>query len=564
MKSHLLVALALGSCVAPVIADEQSTAPKLILQITVDALRGDLPDRFRANMKQDGFGYLLDNGVHYANAHYQHANTETIVGHVALATGAPPSANGMVGNVWYDRSLNRAVYNIEDPAHSELVTLSLNAESVQLDDTQNTAQGNGRSPVNIHTSTFADELIKSNNGQSRAFAVSYKDRGAVSMAGELGKAFWFSNATGGFVTSDYYYDDYPNWVQEWNQKDFIERYSNKRWELMLDKNKYLFSKEGNTEFKTKIASFKRSFPYPYGPSSYAYFTTMLSMSPASDEITADFAKTLIMSEKLGQQGETDFLAISFSANDYIIHANGPSSLEAEDGLLRLDAVLSDLFAHVDEAIGLNNTLIVLSADHGAPDAPSYISNHGRTSSEYFGADALRSKGLFEKTKAKFGVGEEVYLSFENPNLYLNHELIQKKNLDITDVQRFIARELTAIDGVDSAFTASDIEEGNMPNTRVAKLVENNYFKGRSGDLYLVFNPGVYINAFDSLSVASVHGSPWRYDTFVPVIFAGFNLEGQKVHREVTPYDIAPTLSAVLGITFPSGSTGKVLSEIMEP
>ena len=174
MKSHLYVALALSSCFTPAIASENSTAPKLVLQITVDALRGDLPDRFRANMSNDGFVYLLENGVHYANAHYQHANTETIVGHVALATGSPPSANGMVGNVWYDRSLNRPVYNIEDPSRSELETGSLNTESVQLDDTQNTAQGNGRSPVNIHASTFADELIKSNYGQSRAFAVSYK------------------------------------------------------------------------------------------------------------------------------------------------------------------------------------------------------------------------------------------------------------------------------------------------------------------------------------------------------------------------------------------------------
>ncbi|MCK6265873.1 alkaline phosphatase family protein [Vibrio sp. ZSDE26] len=564
MKHSLLATLVLSSCLSPAMATEQSTAPKLVLQITVDALRGDLPERFRSNMTNDGFVYLLDKGVHYANAHYQHSNTETIVGHVALATGAPPSANGMVGNVWYDRNLNRAVYNVEDTNYSELLTHNSNTESIQLDDTQNTAQGNGRSPVNIHSSTFADELVKSNNGQSRAFAVSYKDRGAVSMAGELGKAFWFSNATGGFVTSDYYYDAYPHWVEEWNQSDFIKRYSNQRWELMLDREKYLFSNEGNTDFKTEIASFNRSFPYPYGPSSFPYFTTMLSLSPASDEVTADFAKTLIKSEKLGQQGQTDFLAISFSANDYIVHVNGPSSLEAEDGLLRLDSVLADLLSYVDETIGIDNTLIVLSADHGAPDAPSYVTNHGRTTADYFGAEALRSKGLFEKTKDQFGLGEEVYLYFENPNLYLNHDLIKEKGLDIAKVQRFISSELATINGVDNAFTASDIEEGNMPNTRVAKLVENNYFKGRSGDIYLVFNPGVYINAFDSLTVASVHGSPWRYDTFVPVIFAGYNLEGQKVHREVTPYDIAPTLSALLGVTFPSGSTGEVLNEIVTP
>nr|WP_238322315.1 alkaline phosphatase family protein [Vibrio mexicanus] len=218
---------------------------------------------------------------------------------------------------------------------------------------------------------------------------------------------------------------------------------------------------------------------------------------------------------------------------------------------------------MDEKIGIENTLIVLSADHGAPDAPSYVSNHGPTTTTVFGAEALRSKGLFEKTQQKFGVGEEVYLSFENPNLYLNHDIIAEKEINIAEIQQFIAQELSLIDGVDNVFTASNIERGDMPNTRIAKMVENNYFRGRSGDLYLVFNPGVYINAFDSLTVASVHGSPWRYDSFVPVIFAGYGLEGQKVHREVAPYDIAPTLSALLGITFPSGSTGEVLSEIVK-
>lgn len=563
MKKQLCGALILSAFLTPTHAAEQSHSPKLILQITVDALRGDLPERFRNNMGDDGFAYLLDEGVHYANAHYQHANTETIVGHVSLSTGAPPSSNGMVGNVWYDRGLNRAVYNIEDPNQSELATANSGGDSVQLDDTQNTAQGNGRSPINIHSSTFADEIIKSTNGQSRAFAVSYKDRGAVSMAGELGKAFWFSNATGGFVTSDYYYDTYPEWVAAWNDSNFIQRYSKQRWELTHEREKYLFANEGNVDFKTEIGSFKRSFPYPYGPQSYPYFTTMLSMSPASDEVTADFAKTLIHNEKLGNSSNTDYLAISFSANDYIIHANGPSSIEAEDGLLRLDAVLADLFAFVDKTVGIENTLIVLSADHGAPDAPSYISNHGPTTTTVFGAEALRSKGLFEKTMQKFSVGEEIYLSFENPNLYLNHEIVNKKGLDLAEIQQFIAQELSLIDGVDSVFTATDIERGNMPNTRVAKMVENNYFSGRSGDIYLVFNPGVYINAFDSLTVASVHGSPWRYDSFVPVIFAGYGLEGQKVHREIAPYDIAPTLSALLGITFPSGSTGDVLTEIVE-
>ncbi|WP_454440610.1 alkaline phosphatase family protein [Vibrio bathopelagicus] len=558
--------LALGLAafsVAPVLLANEPTQPKLILQITVDALRGDLPERYRDNMGEGGFNYLLDHGLHYANAHYQHSNTETIVGHAALATGAPPSVNGMVGNVWFDRQMERKVYNIEDVERSELSADIETQAAVEIDDTQAVAVSSGRSPVNIKSSTFSDELVKASNGQSRSFAVSFKDRGAVPLAGELGKAFWFSKSTGGFVTSDYYYDSYPDWVTDWNKQDFIQQYSNQRWELLKPREEYLFAQEGDVSFKTEIATFQRSFPYPFGPASFPYFTTMLSLSPAADDIVADFAKSLISKEQLGKGEFTDYLSVSFSATDYVIHANGPSSLETEDTLLRLDRTFADLFSYVDDYVGLENTLIVLSADHGAPDSPSYITNHGSTEGHYFGTNTLEKSGTFEKAKARFGVGDELFEAFENPNFYLDHKVIQQHKLDLSEVQQFLSQELNKIEGIEFAFTANAIETGRLPNTRIAALVENNYYPSRSGDLYLVFNPGVYINEFDSLSVASVHGSPWRYDTHVPVIFAGNGIKGHKIYQEVAPYDIAPTLSAILGIAPPSGSTGQVLLEPVE-
>lgn len=562
MLKQTLIALAMTTAFTTPALAAPSAPPKLVLQITVDALRADLPERFLSNMGEGGFRYLLEQGVHYSNAHYQHANTETIVGHVALATGAPPAVNGMVGNVWFDRQQGRAIYNIEDSHFSELTSGQATLASVELDDTQNTAQGSGRSPLNIMASTFSDEIVKANNGGSRAYAVSFKDRGAVSLAGELGKAFWFSKASGGFVTSEYYYDAYPSWVTQWNNKDYIRQYSNQSWDLLLPRDKYLFAEEGNTDFKVKLASFKRNFPYPYGPADYPYFTTMLSLSPAADDIVNDFSKALISAEQLGQGKYTDYLAVSFSANDYVIHANGPSSIEAEDNLLRLDRTLADLFNHIDSQVGLDNTLIVLSADHGAPDSPSYISNHGRTQSAYFNAAKLKQQGLFDQLEAHFGIGEAAFVSFENPNLYLNRDLIQQKGINLAEIQSFIAEQLVKIEGIDQVFTSTAIENGALPNSRIAQLVANNYYPSRSGDLYLVFNPGVYINAFDSLSVASVHGSPWRYDTHVPIIFAGYQLKPQKLSREVSPYDIAPTLSSLLNIGFPSGATGQVLTEVV--
>ncbi|MGL6259533.1 alkaline phosphatase family protein [Vibrio sp. WXL210] len=537
--------------------------PSLVLQITVDALRGDLPTRYNAQMGEGGFNYLMKNGLHFNNAHYQHANTETIVGHAALATGTTPSVNGMVANVWYDRADNRPIYNIEDSNFSLLTSGADVDSAVEVDDTQRVAQGDGRSPVNLYTSTIADEMVKASNGKSKAVAISFKDRAAVSMAGSLGKAFWFSKASGDFVSSDYYYSDYPDWVTQWNDSKFIERYHNQRWELLYPREGYLFAEEGDISFKTELATFKRSFPYPYGPSTFPYFTTMLSLSPAGDEIVADFTKQAIESEQLGQGEYTDYLSVSFSALDYVIHVNGPSSIEAEDALLRLDNIFADLFEFIDDKVGLDNTLIVLSADHGAPDTPSYIANFGAQKKNLFDVSLLEDQGLFAKTAQQFGLGSELVLDYSDPYLYLDHELITAKGHKVAKVQRFIADQLVTIAGVHKAVTAEDIVRGNLNQSRINQLVINNYFPARSGDIHLIFEPGVYINEFDSLQVASVHGSPWRYDTYVPVMFAGSGLKAGSISRQITPYDIAPTIANLLGVTAPTGATGEVLHEVAD-
>jgi hypothetical protein len=197
-------------------AAARATPPRLVLQITVDQLRGDLPERFLAKMGQGGWRWLLDHGLWYGDAHHGHANTETIVGHATLATGADPSVNGMVGNVWLDRATGKPVYNIEDPAYRILTPGSSVDRASEVDPTQKIASTDGRSPNAILGSTFSDELALRTHGRAKIFGVSVKDRGAVSMAGHAGKAFWFSKASGEFVTSSYYYDRYPEWVDRWN------------------------------------------------------------------------------------------------------------------------------------------------------------------------------------------------------------------------------------------------------------------------------------------------------------------------------------------------------------
>ena len=216
----------------PPTRDAIEPAPRLVLQITVDQLRGDLPGRFVKNMGEGGFRYLMNHGVWYADAHHAHANTETIVGHTTLATGANPAVHGMIGNVWFDRQTGKLTYNIEDPKYRLLTPGAEINKATEIDPTQKVASSDGRSPAAILGSTFSDELAIHTAGRAKIFGVSIKDRGAVPMAGHAGKAFWFSKQSGGFVTSSYYYDRYPAWVDEWNQQKLPSAYSGKSWELL--------------------------------------------------------------------------------------------------------------------------------------------------------------------------------------------------------------------------------------------------------------------------------------------------------------------------------------------
>ncbi|WP_144213243.1 alkaline phosphatase family protein [Shewanella donghaensis] len=535
-------------------------APKLVLQITVDGLRGDLLDRYKHNFGDDGFNYLLNKGTHYTNAHYQHSNTETIVGHVSLATGTTPSVHGMVGNVWYDRSLDRLVYNVEDENYHMLSAGAGIDKSTEIDPTQKTALMDGRSPIPMLSTTFSDELMLATNGQAKVYSVSIKDRGAISLAGHMGKAFWFSKAQGEFATSNYYFDEYPQWVNDWNDRKMPQQYADKNWQLSLAKQDYTLV-DSSASHKIDLAGFNNQFPHPYGAGDSKYFTTKLTLSPAGDEITADFAKTLLTKETLGQDKHTDFLAVSFSSNDYVVHMFGSNSLETEDNLLHLDKTLAGLFKHVDKQVGLENTLIVLSADHGVPETAPHVHDIGYQDAGYFEVDNLLSQGVKKRLKQEFGLGDDAISLFSDPYIYLNRELIAKKNLSLADVQAAIAQEVMKVKGVEMAITSTDIESNRVPNSRVGQLVINNHHPQRSGDVYIVFAPRKYINDLEGLVIASKHGSPWRYDTHVPIIFAGYNIKGQRIDREVTPYDIAPTLSNKLRITLPSGATGLVLEEV---
>ena len=537
-----------------------SATPRLVLQITVDALRGDLPNRYYDRLGDNGFRYLWEKGTVYSDAHHTHANTETVVGHTTLATGATPAVHGMIANLWFDRTEGRKRYNIEDNRYRLLTAGAGVDKKAEIDSTQKAAKSDGRSPSAIMVTTLSDEMAVHTAGQSKIFAVSVKDRGAVTMAGHSGKAFWFSKANGEFVTSSYYYDAYPDWVSKWNSRKLAATYSGKSWELLHKQDTYLFGDADDMAWETDMAGYGRTFPHKFGEVGGKYFTTLLTLSPIGDELTLAFAKELITNEKLGIDDVPDYLGISFSSTDYVGHIFGPSSLETEDNILRLDRDLADLFAFVDEHVGLENTLIVLSADHGSPEVPGYLNELG-VQSGFVNPKSWDKEPAFKALKDKFGIDKELIASYSQPYLYLNHDVIKQHGLDLREVEQAVAKELLKFEGVAQAISSSELREGDIPDTQINKAVMNNFNPNRSGDIYLVFEPHWFINDFDGLEVSSTHGSPWRYDTYVPIAFGGMNIPAQHVQRRVHTIDIAPTLATFLGIKPPSGSSGVPLVEI---
>jgi predicted AlkP superfamily pyrophosphatase or phosphodiesterase len=537
-------------------ADAQ-TGPeiRLVLQITIDGLRADLINRYENGFGKGGFRFLMEKGVYYTSAHYQHANTETIVGHTTLATGTFPSQHGMIGNVWFDREAGELAYNIEDPDSPIIATRKSESTGEQVDPAQKKSRTQGRSPATILAPTFSDGLAAYYSGRSKIFGVSGKDRSAVSMAGHAGKAFWYSTNTGDFVTSTYYYDAYPGWVRNWNARRRAEGYAGTSWSLLNDVSTYLLAVQDDRPYEADLRGYGRVFPHPFGPADDKLFFTRIMVSPIGDQLNLDFSKALITHEQLGRDEIPDYLSISFSAVDAVNHFFGPSSLENEDVVVQLDRTLADLLAFIDKTVGLQYTLVVLSADHGMAEMPEYMTELGFKAGRL---DPDQIIAIANTVGQKFGV-DEIVRFFYRPYLYLDDEKIVAAKLDRPKVAQDIAEALTDFDGIALAVASSKLASQDA-NPIVAQ-VRRNHHVSRSGDIYIIQEP--YWFLFDKGPVTAMHGSPWRYDTHVPIIFMGPGIQPQTVHRRVHPVDVAPTIAALLGMTPPGSAQGSPLEEVFQ-
>ena len=485
--------------------------PRLVLQITVDQLRGDALSRFGDRFGTGGFRYLLENGTQYTDAHYRYANTETAPGHATLVTGTDPSRHGIVANDWIDQTTGAFVYNTEDDRHHIIGSQPRPHQGV--------------SPRNLQATTIGDELVVHNAGRSRVFSVSAKDRGAILPGGHAGKAFWYSNRNGQFVTSTFYYDDYPAWVKDWNARKLADRYKGKSWSLLEDRSTYIARDIDDRPYEASFDALGRTFPHPLGDGTSKFFYAVLYVTPMADELSLEFTKSLIENEKVGQGDAIDYLAVSFSSPDIAGHLFGASSLEYEDTVLRVDRLLAELFRYVDGKVGLDRTLIVLSADHGGPEAPEHMAGFGMETGRYPLDWFRRGSPLKEVLKKRFG-RDDLIASHSHPYLYLNMDAIGEAGLDSVEVEQFVATELTKLPGIAHAVTRSDLLSGRVGDELVHQMVRRSFHTKRSGHVHLVQNQYWLLHSTEEAEklgiegMAAIHGSPWAYDTYVPILFAG--------------------------------------------
>ncbi|GAA4310870.1 alkaline phosphatase PafA [Nibribacter koreensis] len=519
--------------------------PKLVVGIVVDQMRYDYLYRYWSKYSNDGFKRLLREGFNFKNNHYNYVPTYTGPGHASIYTGTTPAMHGIVGNDWYNRTTNRNIYCTED-------------KSVQsVGSTSNAGQ---MSPVNMISTTITDELKLATNQKSKVIGLSLKDRGSILPAGHAANAaYWFDGTNGNMITSTYYMQELPAWVQAFNNRKLADQYLSQPWTTLLPIEQYTESTADDQPFEGLFSGEKKPV-FPHNLPEYRGKTfDLLRAVPAGNTYTKDFAIEAIKAENLGKGQVTDFLAVSFSTPDYIGHQYGPNSIEVQDNYLRLDKDMADLLKFLDSHLGKENVLIFLTADHGAAHNPNYMKSLRIPAGVITGSAMTDS--LKKHLNQKFGTAEWIS-SFFNQQVYLNHAIIESKKADLVAIQEETARFMQRFPGVLRCITSDALMKSHW-ESGLGMLVENGYMPYRSGDVVVMLQPGWYEGYGRGEPKGTTHGSPWSYDTHVPLLWYGWQIPAGESSQRSNITDIAPSLANWLNIQEPNGTTGKALQQYMQ-
>jgi predicted AlkP superfamily pyrophosphatase or phosphodiesterase len=508
--------------------------PKLVVVLVIDQFRYDYLMRFRPYFGPGGFNRLLDGGAVYTDCRFDYATTMTGPGHATLLTGAYPWAHGIIENNWYDRDQKREVYCVED--------LSTRVVANQV----KPSPSPGFSPRNLTASTLGDELRMATGLRAKSVSISLKDRAAVLMGGHMPSAvYWYDVGSGRFVSSTYYMPTLPAWADEFNQKSPINQFCGQKWQALAE--------TPGAESKV-LGQFEPSegetCPDPK-------FLGWLEETPFMNQIELGFAAAAVRNERLSQGPETDILTLSLSVNDYIGHEFGPYSNEVADTTIRTDRYLAAFFDELDKLVGLDNVWITLSADHGVAPSPAYIQKH-KLGIGMAQPAAIRSAAEKALTQA-FGPGPWIE-DEDEAYLFLNRDTLKKRNVLEAKAEEVAAEAALSQPDVAAAFTRTQLLTGALPNTPMARKVLNSFNSKRGGDVFVVLAPFAVPSSSAS---GTSHGTPWNYDSQVPLIFWGSAFKPGFYPNACQPTDLAATLAARLGLTQPSGSQGTPLASSLK-
>ena len=515
--------------------------PRLVLFITVDQGRYEYFERFRPAFK-GGLKKLLDQGVVFTDAHQDHADTSTAPGHASLSTGLYPSHSGLIGNDWFDRESGEEMYSVED-SRSPILTSKESSSSHQ------SSSSSGRSPRNMLATGLAD-WMKEANPESKTLAIGGKDRSAIPMGGKSADgAYWYDQRSGNWVTSRYYMNRYPEWVDGFHKRKIPDSYFGRAWEP-LPASPETYAELGIEELDRGVYHWQ--LPHPLGGASITPgrgFYQEFYGSPYMDWYLAEFAKAIIEGESLGADASPDFLALCFSSVDIVGHAYGPNSPEILDTFLRLDLALGDLFEYLDERIGMQNVAVALSADHGVMTLPEYLRIQDQESERFTTEDVLCFQGVEGRLDARFGEDEWLL-----EGLYINYEALGRNNLKREDVEHELARRLEQCSPVERVWTRTQLESGNVENKgSYFERFLHSFHPERSADLMIQLKR----NRSSRLFLGTTHGTPYEYDSHVPMVVMFPGISPKVVSERVNTVDFAPTLASLLGIPTPENLDGVV-------
>ncbi|MDE3057098.1 MAG: alkaline phosphatase family protein [Bacteroidota bacterium] len=527
-----------------------TTKPHLIIFISVDQMREDYFSRF-ANECTGGLKRLYSEGVFYTNADLNYATSVTCLGHAAMSTGVYPRTSGIQENEWIDPVSRKPVYCVEDSAAGMV-----------------DGEGGGFSPNNLLVTAIGDWLKRA-SPKSKVIAVSGKDRAAILMGGKHPDyAFWYDRKTGHMVTSDYYTKEIPPWVHAFNNSNWIERHVPDAWTLMRSQKIYAddepdsFSAENNWWGKSK------SFPHVFDPQRKA---EEIMISPYNDMLVLDFAKEAIQNEELGTRGAADLLCLSLSNTDYIGHDFGPNSREMHDNILRLDSSLGAFFDSAEKIVGKSHVLVVLTADHGVQPFPEYLTEHAHKTAETIEVGTKSERVVPERIIFKKQIQPKLdsldkalqtqwgmHSSLFEEHGFLNYTAAAQAGVDSLQLEHAIRGGLLSIHGIADVFFRRELVERTMPPRPFLKYFQRSYYAPRGEDYQIRYEPYTLIA---SRGTGTTHGSTYRYDTHIPIVFWDAEMKPRHISRRIQSVDIAPTLAHLLGVPYPRSVDGLPLKEI---